>query len=249
MTRCLSQKLDHAQDEQTWQDFVRTVKQLHSWDSAGYPAEAHSLARKMLGIEEEKYDWGCGHKLIVADSPFTEVSVKPQPDVWRTADQILICSADLCGGAHPEYVLGMGWMGPAGGVLCVYDSSMRKLAGIDTYCIWGLSLRDLINDGKNEIICWSDEHPGTGEWLRCLTIYKYYDGFGLKTIWQGELYAEVLGKIDKYDIEIKNEKDRPAVILKKHVISEYKIDNVVRKKQLQPLETYNWNSKTRHFER
>ncbi len=245
-----SQNRDNGQYNKTWSNFIQTVKELQSHDSTTeYPNEKFYHAQKLLDMEKHDFNyWG---KIIVADSPYTEAMVKPEPEVWKVNDQILVCSADLYGDTHREYAFGMGWMGPAGGILCIYDSLMRKLAEVETYCLWRISLRDLTNEGKNEILCWSDEHHGTGEWFRYLTIYGYYKNLGLKILWEGKLYNEALNCIDKYEIEINKENSKSAVIFKKHVFSQYHngLDTTVYYKKLEPMETFHWNSVNKQFEK
>jgi hypothetical protein len=207
-----------------------------------------------LGLSENTA-WAWGGKLIIAKFPRTEAMVQPEPKVWETRDQVLVCAGDVCGDSRPEYVLGMGWFGPMGGVLCVYDSGMRKIAEVETQCLWGIRLEDLTNDGKKEIICWSDAHHGSGEWDRRISIYKYFDGAGLKLVWEGGLYEEFSGFLDKYEIEIKKEEGRPAVIVKKHVLSqwtEHSPDNKranIRSFKLHPTEAYTWSPVTRRFDK
>jgi hypothetical protein len=237
--------------DQGWERFVKIVGDL--WHNENYDEE-FLQGLKELGLDE-KYASGWGGKLIIANPPKTEAKVRPEPKVWKTDKQILACSGDICGDSRPEYVLGMGWMGPSGGVLCLYDSGLRKVAEVKTECLWGMRLQDLTDDGKNEIICWSDAHHGSGLWDRRISIYKYFDDIGLKIVWEGGLYEQMGGHLDKYEIQIKDEKGRPAVIMKKHVLSqfsEYSSDpkkTDIRFFKLHPTETYMWSIQNRQFEK
>ena len=194
-----------------------------------------------------------GGKLVIADSPRTKAIVQPEPKVWEVDKQVLVCSGDIFGDSPPEYVLGIGWMGPSGGVLCLYDSDLRKISEVETECLWGIRLEDLTNDGKDEIICWADGHHGSGLWDRRISVYKYFGDVGLKLVWEGKLYDEAGGHLDKWEIEIKKEQHKPAVIVKKHILSQFSEYSPESKKtstrffKLFAPETYVWNRKDRQF--
>ena len=152
-----------SSSDQAWKRFVKIVRDLSNNQlSNDGDIEAFLQGLKQLRLDE-RYASGWG-RLVIADSPRTEAMVRPEPRVWETDKQVLICSGDIYGDSRPEYVLGMGWMGPSGGVLCLYDSDLRKIAQVETECLWGIRIEDLTNEGKNEIICWSDAHHGSGLW-------------------------------------------------------------------------------------
>jgi hypothetical protein len=141
-----------------------------------------------------------------------------------------------------------------GGVVAVYDHSLRKIAELEMESVWGIELTDLTNDGTCEILCWEDQHHGSGLWQRRLTVLKYIEGKGLLVVWRRPTYDEACENLDKHDIRIKYKKGQATGIWMKHVYRQW-LEPGDRNGERELVKTHPnersifiWNSATLRFE-
>jgi hypothetical protein len=198
-----------------------------------------------------------GGELSVAQGKRNAAHAHPWPRVWRTDEQKLLCAGDLYGDGRTEYVLGFGWCGPMGGVVCVYDNELRKIADVPLDNVFSLELEDLTGDGGLEILCWQDHHNGTDGWRRYLTVFRLSKSQGLTRLWEGDSYScSNAGGIDvtKHKIHILHTLGKPAVIETKHIYSRGTHEDTENGTSYSYLETpytiarYVWNPVSQKFE-
>jgi len=245
-------RADSLQGNLTWEKLVGTVNQLE-WSEADDGA-AFEKAQESLGLENYNAMQLDG-PLFVAHEMGGAAWTHPLPRPWHTEDQKLLCAGDLCGDGRTEYVLGFGWFGPMGGVVCVYDDTMRKIAEVPLDDVYGLQLEDVIGDGGLEILCWQDHHNGTDGWLRYLTIFRLSRSGVLQPIWEGFTYSELsVDNITKQKIRIRQTPGKPAVIETEEVYSRGTHEDTDDGTSYSYLETpytttrYLWNPVTQTFE-
>jgi hypothetical protein len=196
-----------------------------------------SETNQYVAIEKAKKELGLENMgglaegtLFVAHGKRNAVQTHPWPRVGFDADGIyggardqkLLCAGDLYGNGKTEYVLGCGWFGPMGGVVCIYDEALRKIADVSLDDVFALQLEDLTGDGGLEILVWQDHHNGTDGWRRYLQIFRLSKSCGLKTVWEGATYS--LGgaggfNVTKSKIRIRRKGGKPAVIETKEIYS------------------------------
>lgn len=214
-----SRRVNSSSDDVTWRKLVESVSQLQ-WSEADQGA-AFKKAQKELGLDNySKMQLSGG--LFVANGKRNAVQTHPWPEVWKTETQKLLCAGDLCGDGKTKYVLGCGWFGPMGGVVCVYDEALRKIAEVSLDDVFALKLEDVTGDGRLDILCWQDQHNGTDGWRRNLTIFRLSKTCHLKSVWEGSTYAfsNAGGNdVTKHKIRILRTRDRPAVIETKEIYS------------------------------
>ncbi len=217
---CASPRQDNpSADDVTWKKLVETVNQLQ-WSETDQGA-AFEKAQKELGLENYGVMQIDG-TLFVSDGKRNAARAHPWPRVWRTERQKLLCAGDLHGDGRIEYVLACGWSGPMGGIVCVYDDSLRKIAEVSLDDVFAIRLEDLIGDGGLEILCWQDQHHGTDGWRRCLTIFRLSKNHGLMPVWEGSTYSlGNAGGIDvtKHKIRFLRTRGKPPVIETKEIYS------------------------------
>lgn len=235
-------------DDRAWTAFTQIAKALEWSDSDKGNAYFDALNRLALA------NYRIHGPILIAEQERTHVSRKPVPKVWECDDQVLVAAGDVTGDGKPEFVLGAGWSGPMGGVLAVYDPDLRKIAELEMESIWGIEIADLTNDGAHEILCWEDQHHGSGLWQRQLTVLKHVEGKGLAVVWQGSTYEEACDNLDKHEIRIEQKRGRPARIWTKHVYGQ-SLDPGDRNGQRElakshpnDLSSYLWNPTTLRFE-
>jgi len=138
-----------------------------------------------------------------------------------------------------------------GGVLAVYEPNLRKIAELEMECIWGIELADLTNDGTCEILCWEDQHHGSGLWQRRLTVLKYVEGGGIRVVWQGSTYDEASDFLDTHRIKIDQRRGRSAAIVQTSLSQQWPqlVDNkpVIRKSKLHEAVSYAWDKTAMRF--
>ena len=238
----------------TWTKLVEIVSQLQ-WSEADNGA-AFERAQRKLGLE----NFGAmelGGTLSVARGNRTAARAHPWPRPWGTLDQKLLCAGDLNGDGRTEYILGCGWFGPMGGIVCIYDDTLRKIAEVALDDVFALRLEDLIGDGGLEILCWQDHHNGTDGWRRYLTIFKFSKSRGLMPVWEGDIYSlSTAGGIDvtKHKVRFIRKRGQPAVIETKHTYSRGTHQDTDSATSYSYLETpytitrYLWNPASEKFE-
>ena len=210
LTGCVSTQRALPPDEATWQKLIKTTKQLE-WSEADQGA-AFEKAQKALGLEDLS-PMALEGPLFIAAGDRRRVSRHPLPRIWKTEDQNLLCAGDLFADGQIEYVLGIGWFGPMGGMICIYDQHLRKITEMPADDIFALQLEDLLGDGHLELLCWQDEHHGSGEWQRYLTIFRVSRTGILQPVWQEYTYSEWGNiNISKQKIRIHCRIGRPAII-------------------------------------
>jgi hypothetical protein len=206
---CASPSVNPRVTDPTWDRFVTLVRQLE-WSTADRGAACES-AQKLLGLEQYSPMELQGH-LVVAHGDRHKAKLFPAPYVWGADAQRLVCAGDLFGDGRTEYVFACGWSGPMGGVICIYDDSLRKIRDerVDGD-VFGVELADLLGDRKLELLCWQDHHHGTDGWVRDLTIYKPAPAGEMREVWSDYTYAEGTATARK-KIQLHRVRGWPAVI-------------------------------------
>ncbi|HTV43007.1 MAG TPA: hypothetical protein VMF08_20755 [Candidatus Sulfotelmatobacter sp.] len=208
---CVSQRSLQPSDERTWENFVRLVNQLQ-WSEADQ-GSAFEKTQKTLGLDSYSAMELDGN-VVVTPGNRHKAKPSPMPRVWAGNDEKLVCAGDLYGDGRTEYVLAFGWFGPMGGVICVYDPSLRKIVDqrVDGNVVW-LELDDLLHDGKLELICCQDHHHGTDGWLRDVTVYRISKSGTLNEIWKDYIYSEFeAGVVSKQKVRFLQTAGKPEVI-------------------------------------
>ncbi len=207
----------------------------------------HSL--EVMGLT--KWTWILD-PVLVAEGDRSRVFRQPIPEVWKTNGQLLLASGDINGDGRPEYILGAGWFGPMGGVLAVYDDALRKIAEREMECIWGIELKDLTADGIPEILVWEDEHKGSGQYARWLTILGFVGDKGFAVVWRGSTYFQLGYFLDTYRIGIDSPPGKTAVITQTRLHTEWpqQVDDkwVVKAADLSETNVYVWNKADMRFQ-
>jgi hypothetical protein len=97
---------------------------------------------------------------------------------------------NLTGTGNAEYVIGLGWGGPTGGTLCVYDDRLSKLDEIPTDLIVRIDPLPIPGQGTCGILTYEDSHPGTGMWRRTARAYHLSPELRLEKVGEWTLYDE-----------------------------------------------------------
>lgn len=236
-------------DDANWKHFTNVASALEWSNSDNGGGYFHAL--ETLGLTNWTFIHG---PVLVAQGDRRKVMIQPVPDLWKADAQVLLASGNVTGDGQPKYILTAGWWGPLAGVLAVYDGHLKKLVELKMECIWGIELKDVTGDGVDEILCWEDEHHGSGFWMRWLTVVKYIEGRGLVVVWRGSTYYEVDKNLEISDIWIEQKKGQSARIWKKDIYRQHlepgdrNGNRELIKGQPNELSSYVWNSATLRFE-
>jgi len=236
--------------ETDWKHFVEVARNVtideYSQEDKG---KKYYDALEVLGLTN--YTWIHG-PVLIAEGDRKRIARHPVPEVWKTDSQLLLASGDINGDHKPEYVLGAGWSGPMAGVLAVYDNTLSKIAELKTECIWDIELKDLTGDGTCEILCWEDQHHGSGLWQRRLTVLKYVKNTGLDVVWRGSTYDQAGDYLDIHQIKIDQLPGKPALIIRASLSQQWPqlVDNktVIQRSKRREVVSYAWNKTVMHFE-